>query len=417
MAYLSLLDERLKPKGSRDPMGFEQVWTKFGRQVVGNLTTITNSLENFAAALLGFHWANELNQEVNENDRHGVISATFLKYEQLSAYLRYQGDSRSIMGITRVKGRMDDKSLTNFNLGTTSRETILSDQVGYGLWGFYSSASRDSGLIHGNERELTEKGLQIAQLIESKLDKPRLIKLIQRAAVERSDIEELSAQYLATINDQEVASQVILALMQGDLNATNGSNLQYELWQKTQKLVRQQGIESLVNNNLGDFFGKLKSLGLSDGLNHKLDDIAEVERVLVALNHVFHYCRTNDGKHIDDINQNLLEQNYRFEHLPAQLPSLDVHNKDKIQDALNSLREHDFKSVIHKVAELNKKVMRDRQGAPWIEVDGKKVIKVRMKLEKFKLFKQFDLLEHWDYDYFIGSFLDISRNYLGSKNG
>ena len=321
------------------------------------------------------------------------------------------------MGITRVKGRMDDKSLTNFNLGTTSRETILSDQVGYGLWGFYSSASRDSGLIHGNERELTEKGLQIAQLIESKLDKPRLIKLIQRAAVERSDIEELSAQYLATINDQEVASQVILALMQGDLNATNGSNLQYELWQKTQKLVRQQGIESLVNNNLGDFFGKLKSLGLSDGLNHKLDDIAEVERVLVALNHVFHYCRTNDGKHIDDINQNLLEQNYRFEHLPAQLPSLDVHNKDKIQDALNSLREHDFKSVIHKVAELNKKVMRDRQGAPWIEVDGKKVIKVRMKLEKFKLFKQFDLLEHWDYDYFIGSFLDISRNYLGSKNG
>ena len=31
MAFLSLLDERLKPKGSRDPLGFEQVWTKFGR--------------------------------------------------------------------------------------------------------------------------------------------------------------------------------------------------------------------------------------------------------------------------------------------------------------------------------------------------------------------------------------------------
>ena len=77
MAYLSLLDERLKPKGSRDPMGFEQVWTKFGRQVVGNLTTITNSLENFAAALLGFHWANELNQEVNENDRHGLSAQHF----------------------------------------------------------------------------------------------------------------------------------------------------------------------------------------------------------------------------------------------------------------------------------------------------------------------------------------------------
>ena len=61
--------------------------------------------------------------------------------------------------------------------------------------------------------------------------------------------------------------------------------------------------------------------------------------------------------------------------------------------------------------------MGDRQGAPWIEVDGKKLLKVRMKQEKFKLYKQEDLLKHWDYDYFIGSFLDISKKYLGTQNG
>ena len=417
MAFLSLLDERLKPKGSRDPLGFEQVWTKFGREVVGNLTTITNSLENFAAALLGFHWANELNQGINENDKHKIISSTFLKYEQLSAYLRYQGNSTSIMGITRVKSRVDDKSQMTFNLGTSSKETILSDQVGYGLWGFYSSASRDSGLIHGNERELTSKGLQIVQLIESKLDKPRLIKLIQLSSVTRSEIERLSSQYLAAINDHEVASQLILALMHEGASSDKTTNLQYELWQKTQQLVSDQGIESINSKHLGDFFEKLKSLGLSDRLNHKLTDIVKVEQVLVALNHVFHYCRINDGKHIEEINQNLLNQGYHFNYLPDQLPTLEVQNKDRIQQALNSLREYDFKSVIYKVAELNKKVMADRQGAPWIEVDSKKNIKVRMKREKFKLFKQEILLKHWDYDYFIGSFLVISKNYLGAKNG
>ena len=38
MAFLSLLDERAKPKGSRDPLGFELVWSHFGRMVIGNLT-------------------------------------------------------------------------------------------------------------------------------------------------------------------------------------------------------------------------------------------------------------------------------------------------------------------------------------------------------------------------------------------
>ena len=60
MAFLSLLDDRAKPKGSRDPLGFELVWTHYGRQVIGNLTTVTSSLNNFAVALLGFKWANEL---------------------------------------------------------------------------------------------------------------------------------------------------------------------------------------------------------------------------------------------------------------------------------------------------------------------------------------------------------------------
>jgi hypothetical protein len=60
MAFLSLIDERVKPKGSRDPLGFELVWSYFGRKVIGNLTTITSSMDNFAVALLGFYWANQL---------------------------------------------------------------------------------------------------------------------------------------------------------------------------------------------------------------------------------------------------------------------------------------------------------------------------------------------------------------------
>jgi hypothetical protein len=60
MAFLSLLDERTKPKGFRDPLGFELVWSYFGRKVIGNLITISPSMDNFVVALLGFYLANLL---------------------------------------------------------------------------------------------------------------------------------------------------------------------------------------------------------------------------------------------------------------------------------------------------------------------------------------------------------------------
>ena len=60
MAFLSLLNDRAKPKRSRDPLGFELAWSYFGRKVIGNLISKTSLMDNFAVALLGFYWANQL---------------------------------------------------------------------------------------------------------------------------------------------------------------------------------------------------------------------------------------------------------------------------------------------------------------------------------------------------------------------
>jgi len=45
--HLSKQDPRELPKGSRDPLGFEILWTQYGRRIIGNLTTITGSIEEF----------------------------------------------------------------------------------------------------------------------------------------------------------------------------------------------------------------------------------------------------------------------------------------------------------------------------------------------------------------------------------
>ena len=112
MAFISLLDDRARPKGSRDPLGFELIWTYFGRKVVGNLTTITSSLENFTVALLGFHWANELVEQADTQTRQDSVQKYFLRYEQLAAYMRFYCGSGSIMGKNRVLRRIADENHT-----------------------------------------------------------------------------------------------------------------------------------------------------------------------------------------------------------------------------------------------------------------------------------------------------------------
>ncbi len=163
MAFLSLLDDRAKPKGSRDPLGFELVWSHFGRKVIGNLTTITSSMDNFAVALLGFYWANYLAElEPERSLQHKLIREIFLRYEQLTGYIRHYGGSTEIMGITRIKQRIDDDAFI-IALGLSTEQQILSDQASYGLWGLYSSAAHETGLIEGNDRTLTSLGVCAAE--------------------------------------------------------------------------------------------------------------------------------------------------------------------------------------------------------------------------------------------------------------
>ena len=61
--WASLQDLRELPKGSRDPLGFEMIWTRYGRRIVKNLTTNTFSIEEFLTALYGFYLSKSKEEE------------------------------------------------------------------------------------------------------------------------------------------------------------------------------------------------------------------------------------------------------------------------------------------------------------------------------------------------------------------
>src|SRR5215211_5537294 len=82
--FLTDLDSRAAVKGSRDPLGIQQIWTRMGRHVVGNLTTVSNSVRDFTTLLLGYYFA----ERIADEQGPGTELATFLKWEQLAAYAR-----------------------------------------------------------------------------------------------------------------------------------------------------------------------------------------------------------------------------------------------------------------------------------------------------------------------------------------
>lgn len=53
MFFLSELDPTIALKSSRDPLGFQVIWSSFGRELAGNLTTVTTSVRGFTTFLLG----------------------------------------------------------------------------------------------------------------------------------------------------------------------------------------------------------------------------------------------------------------------------------------------------------------------------------------------------------------------------
>lgn len=148
--FFTILDDSLRPQGSRDPLGIEYLWSSVGRRLVGNLTTITTNLDNFVVALVGFHLCRD--------EPRGVVDwEAFERYEQLTARARDQLSLPGVIGVRRIAKSRDFP----IHLGSNPAARILDNQRQAGLWGLYSTALAGAGLI-SDARWPTAKGDELA---------------------------------------------------------------------------------------------------------------------------------------------------------------------------------------------------------------------------------------------------------------
>ena len=114
---------------------------------------------------------------------------------------------------------------------------------------------RDTGLIHGSERVLTDKGRDIALRIEKLLDKKKYIKLIQSQSILKDDVEKLSHNYMRAIQSEEVVDKLLESLMMG----SEDNIVQHELWSKTNELFQLKKFTADNLASIADILKQLKS--------------------------------------------------------------------------------------------------------------------------------------------------------------
>lgn len=190
-------------------------------------------------------------------------------------------------------------------------------------------------------------------------------------------------------------------------------HLQSELWEKTNELFKNKKLPSA----LSDYVAELMATKMSGELKQCLKDISEVERVLVALNNVFHYCRNKDGVELKTVIKKLTEKNYSYDHLPDTLPDSSFPHRTYLQTSLSALKSGDYGKAVSQLFMLNADVMKQRSGAPWVELESGGKVRVRVKSETAELASIEKLEQRWDYDYFLGSYLAMSRAYLEGAHG
>lgn len=409
MPFLSLLDDRARPKGSRDPLGLEMVWTHFGRKVVGNLTTITSSWRIFSVGLLGFHWCNQLCRDAHPVDKQRLLQEHFIRYEQLAAYLRSIAGDNEIMGITRVRKRLDNTRKT-IDIGIDQKSLILSDQISYGIWGLYSSALRETGLVKGDYRELTERGLGIVRLIEDGIlgkahgaDLSWYWSLIrgERKAVSVEDLERSGKGFIKAISETKVMDALISALLQGSGDHPCQLAL-YETCRALPKAVLESG-------DLDTLIPAIRSHADSKELHDSLDNIAMIERLLVTANVLFSYMRRKDGENLISLAE-AIDRLYRFDYLSDGPELRDVPYGPDLDALRSHLRSGDTQNALRGLLKLNKKIMAGRGGAAWVEEAGAGSLRVRVKAETAHLPSMEKLQRQWDYDYFLRSYARIAAN-------
>ncbi len=433
--FLTEVDPEIAVKGSIDPLGLLPLWSRYGRQVVGNLSLVASSARGFTTLLLGYHFARRL---VDERDvpEASVVEA-FLKFEQLTAYSRLAAaEDRDahpgrVLGLRRVRSRLTQSK--KVRIGSSRDAQILSNQRAYGLWTLFSGPAQESGLLVRKSLRLSEDGeafvrdIVYPRLEQAGLRDGRAILDVLRSRkwFEPRGSDEQVARLLAELHTDEFSAQekdfYIERFACGGPADPGGR--QHQLWECIRAYNDEHGtwLDRFDMDQLIGVIALAKERGYDD-LHDRLWRIYRFEHVIGPASRVFGYLQVNaDDRSIHDLADDLAAKwNSGLGHvdpdaLSAHLEPVEVLHQEqgvrRFETLARSLHTGDWVAVIEAILDQNAEVMARRGGGPWI-VRDRDTLQVRHKQEGADLPEDpAGLLIH---PYFLTSVKSVGGEVLGT---
>ncbi|MDE0101867.1 MAG: hypothetical protein OXN89_05760 [Bryobacterales bacterium] len=419
--FLTLEDPRARVKGSRDPLGVQPIWTAFGRRVIANLVTVTDSLRGFTVLMLGRYFGERLLTagKVREAD----VIDVFLRVEQVCGYARCLAleedvvrKSGRILGIERIRRRIA-KRPEPARIGVTPDAMILSDQKTYGLWGLFSASARVSklipdgpvGLCADAERLVRETYLPNLQPVLNRLEDLFARGGTLRLEARPNALLALLGQVLGAPASRSERRFYRRHLCDGDhcTQLPSGRQATFrQLLESHSDLTRQVNRDELASIR--------RAAQREDaGLATRIGRILALEALLAPSEALFRFVQTRHGQSPSDVEATLVERWGRS--VPHLVPREFREISDEIaQVAGGDVRAHmagvhealtkgQYSAAVKHLLEWNRLVMLRRSASPWVQLDHRNAIDVRYRGIERQLPTHEALPSLWDNGYFINT--------------
>ncbi len=415
--FLTLQDPRARVKGSRDALGVQPIWTAFARQVIANLTTVTDSLRGFTVLLLGRYFGDRLIREgkIEEAD---VVDA-FLRMEQLCGYARCLGPSDDeaslgrILGIERIMGRINRRS-GSVRIGISAEAAILSDQKSYGLWGLFSVAARASKLLPDGPVGLSPDARAFVEAHYLPPLDPALTELMNLIAGEGTVSLEPLDPVLAHLRDVVAVrpSAAERDFYRRYLCDGTGSDQLPPGRQRTFRRLLQTHSALRRSTSRADFVSIRKAAQQQDPeLARRIGDIIALESLLAPCDALFAFLQARHGQPVAEVAATLNGS------WGSSVPNLDPDAFEEILGRIDrvvgaditgqmarvhgSLLTGQYRTAIEHLLEWNRIVMMNRSSSPWVRMDAGQKLRVRYRGLERGLPTAEAVKSLWRYTYFV----------------
>ncbi len=369
-------------QGSRDPLGILPIWSRLGRRIIKNVTTVSGDLRGWTTLIVCMGLVEDLRAG-------GVLKGrgdeAFLRAEQLIAYARTaaapkDGDPTGVpRGVTRVRARLAEFHRGPLRVGTSRDRRILSAQRTAGVFGQIAAAAEASRLLDRSRFELTgARPLWNALRITLEPHHKQVVKLLTDSDA-RFDPTGPLAQALAGLHRAELTALEAAVYERhiafGDGPPDGDQTLLATLWSEPHINSEPDllGVAGLAQ--------RARDLG-HDSLAEKLTAIRKAEHLLATCEILFTWLLGLDraptvavaarelGQAMGGTSSLLTEADDELLGAPALASYGSVEWLTRMATLRDALMEARWEDCVRGAVELNGWVMERRGGAPWIEVVG-----------------------------------------------